>query len=193
MPVHHRRHFLCPTRWTVRTASLSSVVGNYSSLIQTLDNIYTECRDDLGAKASGFLRRLQGFDTLFGLRVALLVIWCSNLLRNALKLCRPRVSPQLMPKELLRQQQTCCKNCASISSLICSTINVCKMLNSWELMNHALDGKFVDQNVSRAAGNSTIQKLLVISSTRSIMNLLIPSLFASSSDLTIRRMHCFRR
>jgi hypothetical protein len=64
---------LCPTRWTVRTASLSSVAVNYSRLLQALHDISVECKYDAGAKASGFLRRLESFETFFGIQLALQV------------------------------------------------------------------------------------------------------------------------
>jgi len=45
---------LCPTRWTVRTASLSSVVVNYGRLLQTLHDISIECKDDAGESVPVF-------------------------------------------------------------------------------------------------------------------------------------------
>jgi hypothetical protein len=77
---------LCPTRWTVRTASLSSVSTNYTALLQTLNDITTQCRDDSGAKAAGFLRQLESFDIWFGVQLALLVFepteQCSRILQT---------------------------------------------------------------------------------------------------------------
>jgi len=77
---------LCPTRWTARTASLSSVAVNYSRLLQTLHSISVECKDDAGAKSSGLRRRLQSFETFFGVRLALQVFEtaeeCSKVLQT---------------------------------------------------------------------------------------------------------------
>jgi hypothetical protein len=78
---------LCPTRWTVRTASLSSVAVSYSGLLQTLSKISHECGDDGGAKASGFLKRLQSFEMYFSIQLALKVFEpaeeCSKILQSA--------------------------------------------------------------------------------------------------------------
>jgi hypothetical protein len=77
---------LCPTRWTVRTASWSSVAVNYKRLLQTMSDISTECRDDAGAEFSRFLHRLQSFKMFFGLHLALQVFRpakeCSKVLQS---------------------------------------------------------------------------------------------------------------
>lgn len=57
----------------MRTASLSSVAVNYSRLLHTLHDISMECKDDAGAKSSGFLSRLQSFEMFFGIHLALQV------------------------------------------------------------------------------------------------------------------------
>jgi Domain of unknown function (DUF4371)/hAT family C-terminal dimerisation region len=64
---------LCPTRWTVRTASLSSVSTNYEALLQTLTDIAADSKDDAGAKAAGLLCKMESFDIYFALQLALLV------------------------------------------------------------------------------------------------------------------------
>jgi len=64
---------LCPTRCTVRTGSLLTVATNYSAVLQTLADISFESKDDTGAKAGGLLRRIESFDTLFGVHLALMV------------------------------------------------------------------------------------------------------------------------
>ena len=63
---------LCPTRWTVRSVSIQSVLDNYEPLCAALANI-SDSSDDSGAKARGFLRSMELFSTFFGLRASLCV------------------------------------------------------------------------------------------------------------------------
>lgn len=46
---------LCPTRWTVKAASLQSVASNYSALIQFLEELSSENTGDANDKANGLL------------------------------------------------------------------------------------------------------------------------------------------
>ena len=59
---------------------------NYIRLLQTLHSISVECKDDAGAKSSGLRRRLQSFETFFGVRLALHVFEpaeeCSKVLQT---------------------------------------------------------------------------------------------------------------
>ena len=64
---------LCPTRWSVRARSVSSVLKNYEQILEALAEISKVKRDESGTKASGFLRALERFESLLGLRVTLLV------------------------------------------------------------------------------------------------------------------------
>ncbi|XP_078665396.1 zinc finger MYM-type protein 1-like [Branchiostoma floridae x Branchiostoma belcheri] len=61
---------LCPTRWTVRTAALESVLGNYSTLMDTMQEVNQTTRDEYGLKAGGVLTALEKFNTLFALRLS---------------------------------------------------------------------------------------------------------------------------
>ena len=61
---------LCPTRWTVRTAALESVLNQYNVVMDTMEEVNQTTRDDYGLKAGGVLSSLQKFGTLFGLRLA---------------------------------------------------------------------------------------------------------------------------
>jgi hypothetical protein len=62
---------LCPTRWTVRARAISSVLGNYEALQETLDVVVEENkRDEVAAKASGVIAQMDNFHTLFGLCAA---------------------------------------------------------------------------------------------------------------------------
>ncbi len=60
---------LCPTRWTVRTAALDSVLSQYSVVMDTMQEVNTTTRDEYGMKAGGVLSILESFSTLFGLRL----------------------------------------------------------------------------------------------------------------------------
>ena len=65
-------HLLCPTRWTVRTKSISAVLNNYQSLYSTLVNISENARDrEIGDKAAGLADKLTKFKTFFGLHFAM--------------------------------------------------------------------------------------------------------------------------
>ena len=64
---------LCPTRWTVRTAAISSVLTNYSVLCVILEEINTETHDEYGVKAGGYLAQMENFSTYFGLMLSHLV------------------------------------------------------------------------------------------------------------------------
>lgn len=61
----------CKTRWTL--APLRSVSSNYSELTRFLFTLSSEDKNDTGAKASGYARTLQKFNTYFLLRLMLLV------------------------------------------------------------------------------------------------------------------------
>ena len=62
---------LCPTRWTVKAASLQSIAANYSALMDFLEDMSTNEKGDAGGKASGLLVHLQKFGTFFSLRLML--------------------------------------------------------------------------------------------------------------------------
>ena len=63
---------LCPTRWTVRHASISSILKNYKILQSTLQEVQ-EGHDEYAAKANGLLSKMEIFETYFGLQFAYLL------------------------------------------------------------------------------------------------------------------------
>ena len=63
---------LCPTRWTVRHASISSILKNYQVLQQTMEEVQ-EGHDEYATKASGLFNKMGQFETYFGLQLALIV------------------------------------------------------------------------------------------------------------------------
>ena len=60
---------LCPTRWTVRHSSITSILKNYRILMDTLEQIQVG-HDEYAAKASGLLNKMEQFNTYFGLKLA---------------------------------------------------------------------------------------------------------------------------
>ncbi|XP_066265791.1 zinc finger MYM-type protein 1-like [Branchiostoma lanceolatum] len=64
---------LCPTRWTVRTAAIESILSNYTTLMDTMQEVNATTRDEYGLKAGGVLAALEKFNTLFALRLGQLL------------------------------------------------------------------------------------------------------------------------
>ena len=61
---------LCSTRWTARTSAIEAVLKDYSTLMETMEEIHCTTHDENGLKARGVLSALGQFDTLFGLNLA---------------------------------------------------------------------------------------------------------------------------
>jgi len=68
---------LCPTRWTVRNGSISSVLHNYTNLINTLEEV-AKGNDEYAAKGNGLLTQMEFFETLFGLKLVHLIFSASE-------------------------------------------------------------------------------------------------------------------
>ena len=64
---------LCPTRWTVRSSSISAVLANYSTLSSVLEQINETGKDEYAVKAGGLAKQLQTFNVYFGLKLCQLV------------------------------------------------------------------------------------------------------------------------
>lgn len=60
---------LCPTRWTVRYKSISSILSNYTDLIEFFTLISDSDSTEAGSKAASFLRLMCSFDFFFTLTV----------------------------------------------------------------------------------------------------------------------------
>ena len=67
-----RLRMLCPTRWTVRHASISSILRNYAVIQSALEEIACG-HDEYAAKGSGMVSKMENFDTFFGLKLAYLI------------------------------------------------------------------------------------------------------------------------
>ena len=63
---------LCPTRWTVRHTSITSILRNYSIIQSALEDISHE-HDEYAAKASVMALKMEDFDMFFGLKLAYLI------------------------------------------------------------------------------------------------------------------------
>ena len=63
---------VCPTRWTVRHTSISSILNNYKVLLTALEQIQLG-HDEYAARASGLLTQMRSFEIYFALKLACLV------------------------------------------------------------------------------------------------------------------------
>ena len=54
---------LCPTRWTVRTGAITTILDNCEALFTTLDEVNACGQDEYAMKACGFVRQFQLFST----------------------------------------------------------------------------------------------------------------------------------
>ena len=75
---------LCQTRWTVRHASILSIIKNYKVLQSTLEEVQ-EGHDEYAAKASGLFSKMEQFETYFGLQFTFPLF---GLLNNSLQTFR---------------------------------------------------------------------------------------------------------
>ena len=56
---------LCPTRWTVRTAAINSILQNHEVLCSALEEIHTSGTDEYAIKAVGFLSLMEKSNVFF--------------------------------------------------------------------------------------------------------------------------------
>ena len=65
-------HLLCPTRWTVRTKSVSAILNNYSAIHATLLSIANDSSiREVSDKANGMAGKMEKFKTYLGQRFSL--------------------------------------------------------------------------------------------------------------------------
>lgn len=76
---------LCPTRWTVSSAALKSVIDYYSVLATVMKEFSEESHDECGQKAAGILAMLEKFNTYFGLRLSYLIFCPTQQLSKTLQ------------------------------------------------------------------------------------------------------------
>lgn len=72
---------LCPTRWTIRAASLQSVLDNYEVLLQTWDALLEITKEsDVRARIDGMATKMNTFTFFFGVTLSqLLFVHTDNL------------------------------------------------------------------------------------------------------------------
>ena len=92
---------VCPTRWTIRHTSISSILQNYSVLQTALEEIQLG-HDDYAAKASGLLAQMRCFDIYFALKLAYLVFSAAEQLSINLQSVDLTVQEALNGARLLR-------------------------------------------------------------------------------------------
>ena len=68
---------ICPTRWTVRSGSIDSILKNYNNLIATLEDVQLGS-DEYASKGSGLLTQMETFEIFFGLKLAHLLFSSSE-------------------------------------------------------------------------------------------------------------------
>ena len=77
---------LCPTRWTVRADSLSSILENYSAFMHTWDEAISVARDtESKVQIYGVQAQMKKFSFLFGVYLAELVLRHTDNLSKALQ------------------------------------------------------------------------------------------------------------
>lgn len=64
---------LCPTRWTVRTGAIDSVLQNYEVLCSALEEIHASGTDEYSIKAAGFLSLMEKSNLFYGLKLSHLI------------------------------------------------------------------------------------------------------------------------
>lgn len=64
---------LCPTRWTVRTPAIHAVLGQYGTVLQSLDEM-SASNSDSASRAEGLHVRLQQGNMVLGVMLALDVV-----------------------------------------------------------------------------------------------------------------------
>ena len=63
---------LCPTRWSVRHASISNILKDYEVLQSTLEEVQ-EGHNEYAAKANGLFSKMEQFETYFELQFTYLL------------------------------------------------------------------------------------------------------------------------
>ena len=74
----------CPTRRTVRTEALASVLQNYEVLCSTLEEIHSSGTDEYAIKAADFISLMEKFNIFFGLKLSHLIFSAIEMLSISL-------------------------------------------------------------------------------------------------------------
>jgi len=76
---------LCPTRWTTRHESIKSLLDNYSTVQETLQQVSCNETTEAGTKANGLATVMQTFQFFFALKTAGIVFEPTELLSKTLQ------------------------------------------------------------------------------------------------------------
>ena len=97
---------LCPTRWTVRTAYLQSVVDNWKVLQEVWEEcLATKLEPDIKGRVIGVQHQMATFDYFLGVNLAILLLKHSDNLSRTLR------DPDMLVAE-----------CQSVTNLTTSTL-----------------------------------------------------------------------
>ena len=80
---------LFPTRWTVKTKAIDAVLRNYATLMETLETISSECRDDYQVKEQMVF--VPCYNVLIRFLCWNCPIWCSVLQNKHPKPFKPKM------------------------------------------------------------------------------------------------------
>ena len=77
---------LCPTRWTVRAASLKSILDNFDVLLKVWENSLEHVKDtEMKARIQGVATQTMKFDYFFGISLGLLILRHTDNLSKAMQ------------------------------------------------------------------------------------------------------------
>lgn len=82
---HNNLRPFCPTRWILRESAINSVMNNYSSLLEFLNELSDNDRSDIGSKADGFAKQLSKFHTFFNIFTLLKVFQLIGTVNQAMQ------------------------------------------------------------------------------------------------------------
>ncbi|CAG9814688.1 unnamed protein product [Phaedon cochleariae] len=74
-----------PTRWCVRIKSLKTIIENYEVLLQFLQELSLDSKNEIGASASGHLKKFYEFESCFLLRTLIMILEKIEILNAALQ------------------------------------------------------------------------------------------------------------
>ena len=63
---------LCPTRWTVCSGAMQTIISNYEKL-QDAMQVSSHGSDDCSRRANGIMALMERFSTYFGLKLSILI------------------------------------------------------------------------------------------------------------------------
>lgn len=108
---------LCPTRWTMRSGSLNSVLANYSVIMDMMQTLSETEHSDVGAKANGFLTSISQFKFLFCLKLSSTIFQTAELTSKVLQTSGLSISDGMKAIEQLKKIVTDLRTDAKFNTL----------------------------------------------------------------------------